>query len=49
MTVAGKGDYAGSVDVAYQIAPAPLTVTTESANKVYDGKPLTAGARSMAW
>ena len=45
VTVAGKGDYAGSVDVAYQIAPAPLTVTTESANKVYDGKPLTAGGK----
>ena len=45
VTVAGKGDYAGSVDVAYQIAPAPLTVATESANKVYDGKPLTAGGK----
>ena len=43
VTVTGKGDYAGSVDVAYQIVPAPLTVATESANKVYDGKPLTAG------
>ena len=45
VTVAGKGDYAGSVDVAYQIAPAPLTVATESANKAYDGKPLTAGGK----
>ena len=45
VTVIGKGDYAGSVDVAYQIAPAPLTVATESANKVYDGKPLTAGGK----
>ncbi|WP_307981905.1 Ig-like domain-containing protein [uncultured Senegalimassilia sp.] len=45
VTVTGKGDYAGSVDVAYQIAPAPLTVTTESANKVYDGKPLTADGK----
>ena len=45
VTVAGKGDYAGSIDVAYQIAPAPLTVATESANKVYDGKPLTAGGK----
>ena len=43
--VTGKGDYAGSVDVAYQIMPAPLTVATESANKVYDGKPLTAGGK----
>ncbi|RXZ53607.1 hypothetical protein ET524_03190 [Senegalimassilia faecalis] len=45
VTVIGKGDYAGSVDVAYQIVPAPLTVATESANKVYDGKPLTAGGK----
>ncbi len=45
VTVIGKGDYAGSIDVAYRIAPAPLTVATESANKVYDGKPLTAGGK----
>ncbi|MDO5791103.1 MAG: hypothetical protein Q4Q41_00880 [Coriobacteriia bacterium] len=45
VTVTGKGDYAGGADVAYQIAPAPLTVATESANKVYDGKPLTAGGK----
>ena len=45
VTVTGKGDYAGSVDVAYQITPAPLTVVTESANKVYDGKPLTVGGK----
>ena len=45
VTVTGEGDYAGSVDVAYQIVPAPLTVATESANKVYDGKPLTAGGK----
>ena len=45
VTVTGKGDYAGSVDVAYQITPAPLTVATESANKVYNGKPLTADGK----
>ena len=45
VTVTGKGDYAGSVDVAYRITPAPLTVVTESANKVYDGKPLIAGGK----
>ncbi len=45
VTVTGKGDYAGSVDVAYQIVPAPLTVATESANKVYDGTPLTADGK----
>ncbi|WP_417753219.1 hypothetical protein, partial [Senegalimassilia anaerobia] len=42
VTVTGKGNYAGSVDVAYLIAPAPLTVTTPSASGVYNGKPLTA-------
>ena len=41
VTVTGKGSYAGSVDVTYQITPAPLTATP-SANKVYDGKPLIA-------
>ncbi|WP_455521605.1 Ig-like domain-containing protein [Senegalimassilia anaerobia] len=45
VTVTGKGDYVGSIDVAYQITPAPLTVVTESANKVYDGKPLIAGGK----
>ena len=45
VTVTGKGNYAGSVDVTYQITPAPLTVVTESANKVYDGKPLIAGGK----
>lgn len=42
VTVTGKGNYAGSVDVTYLIAPAPLTVTTPSASGVYNAKPLTA-------
>ena len=42
VTVTGKGNYAGSVDRSYQILPAELTVETASANKVYDGTPLTA-------
>ena len=42
VTVTGKGNYAGSVDVTYRIAPAPLAVTTLSASGVYNGKPLTA-------
>ncbi|WP_417167076.1 YDG domain-containing protein [Senegalimassilia anaerobia] len=42
VTVTGKGNYAGSVDVTYLIAPAPLTVATPSASGVYNGKPLTA-------
>ena len=42
VTVTGKGNYAGSVDVAYRITPALLTVATPSASGVYNGKPLTA-------
>ena len=48
VTVVGKGNYAGSVERTYRITPAPLTVTTESANKVYDGKPLAAKVASAA-
>ena len=42
VTVAGKGNYTGSADVAYQILPAKLIVTTPSDSMVYNGKPLTA-------
>ena len=42
VTVTGKGNYAGSVDVTYQITPATLTVCTPSASKVYDGEALAA-------
>ena len=42
VTVTGKGNYAGGVDVAYQILPAKLIVTTPSDSTVYNGKPLTA-------
>ena len=42
VTVTGKGNYAGSVDVTYQITPATLTVATPSASKVYDGEALAA-------
>ena len=42
VTVTGKGNYAGSVDVTYLIAPAPLTVSTPSASGVYNGNALTA-------
>lgn len=41
VTVTGMGNYAGSVERTYQITPAPLTVTTEGASKVYDGEALT--------
>ena len=40
VTVTGKGNYAGSVDVAYRITPAPLTVTTGSDSKIYDAASL---------
>ena len=41
--VEGIGNYRGNVDVEFEITPAPLTVTTPSAGKVYDGSSLTAG------
>ena len=40
--IEGSG-YAGSVSGTYQITPAPLTISTPSASKVYDGTALTAG------
>ncbi len=42
VTVTGKGNYTGSVDKTYQIAPATITVVTPDASKVYDGSALTA-------
>ena len=42
VTVTGKGNYTGTRTVTYKITKAPLTVTTESAEKVYDGIALTA-------
>ena len=49
VTVIGKGDYAGSIDVAYTIAPAPLTGATESANRSTDASPDRRPARSSGW
>ena len=42
VTITGKGNYGGTVVRTYDITPAPLTVKTESANRVYNGKELTA-------
>ena len=42
ITITGKGNYTGTFDRTYEITRATLTVTTPSANKVYDGTPLTA-------
>ena len=41
VTVTGIGNYTGTVERTYQIIPAPLTITTGSASKTYDGKALT--------
>ena len=40
VTIAGKGNYTGELTRAYQVLPKGYTVTTGSASKVYDGKPL---------
>ena len=45
VTVNGLGNYTGTVTRKYQITPAPLKVTTSSAEKVYDGKALTASGK----
>ena len=42
VTVTGIGNYTGSVERTYNITPKPVTVTTETATKVYDGAALTA-------
>lgn len=41
VTVTGKGNYEGSVDVKYTITKRSITLTSESAKKTYDGSPLT--------
>lgn len=38
-------NYDGTVTLTYQITQRPITVTTGSASKVYDGTPLTAAGR----
>lgn len=43
VTIAGKGNYGGSVTKTYKITKAPLKVSAKSASKVYDGSALTAG------
>ena len=43
VTVKGIGNYTGEFTKKYQITPREYTVTTESANKTYDGTALTAG------
>ena len=43
VTVKGIGNYTGEFTKTYEITPRPYTVTTDGAEKVYDGNPLTAG------
>lgn len=43
IVVTGKGNYTGSVKVKAGTRPRTITVSTESASKVYDGEPLKAG------
>ena len=40
VTLTGTGNYAGTVEKTYKITPASLTVTTGSAEKVFDNTPL---------
>jgi M6 family metalloprotease-like protein len=42
VSVAGIGNYTGTVDLTYQINKVALTVKTESATRAYNGKTLTA-------
>ena len=43
VTVKGIGNYTGEFTKTYEITPREYTVTTDGAEKVYDGNPLTAG------
>ena len=45
VTISGIGNYTGKVTRTYEITPKAYTVTTDSANKVYDGTALTAGGK----
>ena len=45
VTITGKGNYTGTVTRTYQITPRPYKVSTSTAYKTYDGKPLTAGGK----
>ncbi len=45
VTISGKANYTGTVTRTYQITPAPYSISTDSASKVYDGRVLTADGR----
>ena len=48
ITVKGIGSYEGSFNKAYKITPAQLTITTPSANKVFDGAALRATGATIS-
>lgn len=41
VTITGKGSYTGKVEYTYSITPRPVTLTSASDSKTYDGTPLT--------
>ena len=45
VTITGAGNYTGTVIRTYKITPAPLKITTNSAEKTYDESALTAGGK----
>ena len=45
ITVSGQNGYSGETSVTYRILPIELTITTDSAAKIYDGLELTAPGR----
>ncbi len=45
VTITGKGNYSGTVDKVYQITPKTVTITTDSATRVFNNKALTASGR----
>ena len=45
VTITGIGNYTGTVTRTYEITPAPLKITTNSAEKTYDESALTAGGK----
>ena len=47
VTVTGAGNYSGTVKRSYRITKRPLTITTGSARKAYDGTPLTSSEASV--
>lgn len=47
ITITGINGYDGSVEKTFTISPAPLTITTGSDTKEYDGTPLTSNVTSI--